>query len=80
VTTGGREGRMTVRFFPGTKKQKTTLIAGFLTQFHVEHELVDAQDAPLHTVHLGTEPALEVNGRLFVDPNVDALKKILKVN
>lgn len=70
---------MTVRFFPGTKKQKTTLIAGFLSQFHVEHELVQP-DSKSHTVHLGTEPALEVNGRLFVDPNVDALKKIFKKN
>jgi hypothetical protein len=71
---------MTVRFFPGTRKQKTTLIAGFLTQFHVEHELVSAADSHSHTVHLGTEPALEVNGRVFVDPNVDALKKIFKKN
>jgi hypothetical protein len=70
---------MTVRFFPGTKKQKTTLIAGFLRQFHVEHELVRASDTQLHTVHLGTDPAVEVNGRVFVDPNVDALKKIFKV-
>ncbi|HSP14404.1 MAG TPA: hypothetical protein VLV78_06610 [Thermoanaerobaculia bacterium] len=70
---------MTVRFFPGTRKQKTTLIAGFLRQFHVEHEMVRVADTRLHTVHLGTEPALEVNGRLFVDPNVDALKKIFKV-
>jgi len=69
---------MTVRFFPGTKKQKTTLIAGFLNQFHVEHELVQQPDARSHTVHLGTEPALEVNGRMFIDPNVDALKKIFK--
>jgi hypothetical protein len=29
-------------------------------------------------VHLGTDPALEVNGRMFVDPNVDALRKIFK--
>ena len=39
-----------------------------------------AEDAKSHTVHLGTDPALEVNGRLFVDPNVDALKKIFKKN
>jgi hypothetical protein len=69
---------MTVRFFPGTRKQKTTLIVGFLRQFHVEHELVRPEDAHGHTVHLGTDPTLEVNGRLFVDPNVDALKKIFK--
>jgi len=70
---------MTVRFFPGTRKQKTTLIAGFLTQFHVEHELVSAEGSHSHTVHLGIDPTLEVNGRVFVDPNVDALKKIFKV-
>ncbi|HEY3054598.1 MAG TPA: hypothetical protein VGK31_01570 [Thermoanaerobaculia bacterium] len=71
---------MTVRFFPGTRKQKTTLIAGFLAQFKVEHELVQAEDTNSHCIHLGTDPALEVNGRLFVDPNVDALKKIFKKN
>ena len=68
---------MTVRFFPGTRKQKTSLIAGFLSQFHVEHELVQPEGRS-HIVHLGTDPALEVNGRMFVDPNVDALKKIFK--
>jgi hypothetical protein len=77
MTPGGREGRMTVRFFPGTRKQKTTLIAGFLSQFHVEHELVQPESRS-HIVHLGTDPALEVNGRMFVDPNVDALRKIFK--
>lgn len=70
---------MTVRFFPGSRKQKTTLIAGFLRAFAVEHELVQP-DQLSHTVHLGTDPAVEVNGRLFVDPNVDALKRILKKN
>ena len=70
---------MTVRFFPGSKRQKTSLVAGFLSQHHVDHELVRAEDIKSSTVHLGTEPAVEVDGRLFVDPNVDALKKILHV-
>jgi hypothetical protein len=70
---------MTVRFFPGSKRQKTSLIAGFLSRYHVDHELVRAEDIKSATVHLGTEPAVEVDGRLFVDPNVDALKKILHV-
>ena len=69
---------MTVRFFPGSRKQKTTLIAGFLRQFRVDHELVQA-DTMKHTIHLGADPAIEVDGHLFVDPNVDALKKILHV-
>ena len=71
---------MNVKFFPGTRKQKTTLIEGFLEQFHVEHELVKATDKTSRVVHLGVDPALEVDGRLFVDPNEDALKKILKVS
>ena len=70
---------MTVRFFPGSKRQKTSLIAGFLSKHHVDHELVRAEDVKSSTVHLGTDPAVEVDGRLFVDPNVDALKKILHV-
>ena len=70
---------MTVRFFPGSKQQKTSLIAGFLSRFKVAHELVRAGENK-HTFHLGTDPAVEVDGRLFVDPNEAALKKILDVN
>ena len=71
---------MTVRFFPGSRRQKTSLIAGFLSQYHVDHELVKPEDVAQKTVHLGTDPAVEVDGRLFVDPNVDALKKIFHVD
>lgn len=70
---------MTVRFFPGSKKHKTSLVAGFLRQFRVEHELVRAEEYR-YTHHLGSDPAIEVDGRIFVDPNEDALKKILHVN
>ena len=82
---------MTVRLFPGSLRHKTTLIAGFLRQFRVEHELVRTEEYKSYnrTHHLGTDPAVEVDGQLDeregaredgVDPNVDALKKILKVN
>jgi len=70
---------MTVRFFPGSQKHKTSLIAGFLKQFRVAHEMVRPEEYR-YTHHLGSDPAVEVDGRLFVDPNVDALKKILQVN
>ncbi|HUP47934.1 MAG TPA: hypothetical protein VNA04_04005 [Thermoanaerobaculia bacterium] len=69
---------MTVRFFPGSRKQKTSLVAGFLSRFKVVHELVKPEDYK-HICHLGTDPAVEVDGRLFVDPNEDALRKILDV-
>lgn len=72
---------MTVRFFPGSKKHKTSLVAGFLSQFRVEHEMVRPDDyKTASTHHLGTDPAVEVDGRLFVDPNMDALKKIFNVH
>ena len=71
---------MTVRFFPGSRKQKSILIQGFLSQHHVAHELARPEEYHSKTFHLGTDPAVEVDGRLFVDPNVDALKKILHVD
>jgi hypothetical protein len=71
---------MTVRFFPGSLKHKTSLVAGFLRQFRVEHEMVRPEDYKGLAHHMGSDPALEVDGRLFVDPNVDALKKILHVD
>ena len=72
---------MTVRFFPGSKKHKTSLVAGFLSEFRVEHEMVRPDDYKTgNTHHLGVDPAVEIDGRLFVDPNVDALKKIFNVH
>ena len=70
---------MTVRFFPGSQKHKTSLVAGFLRQFRADHELVRPEEYK-HIHHLGADPAVEVDGRLYVDPNADALKKIFNVN
>ena len=71
---------MTVRLFPGTKRQRTNLIEGFLTRHHVAYELLDANQLGSKTFHLGTDPTLEVDGRVVVDPNEDARKKIFRVN
>jgi len=70
---------MTVRFFPGSQRHKTSLIAGFLRRFRVAHELVRPAEYK-HTHHFGSDPAVEVDGQLFVNPNGDALKKILNVD
>ena len=71
---------MTVRLFPGTQRHKTSLIQGFLKQFRVEHELVRVdENRKSYIHHAGDDPAVEVDGKLFVDPNVDALKKIFHV-
>ncbi len=71
---------MTVRFFPGTRRAKSSLLAGFLDRFHVVHELARPEQYDSRTFHLGTDPALEVDGKLFVDPNEEALKKILHLD
>ena len=70
---------MNVKFIPGSRLQKSGLIAGFLTKYHVDHELVRPEDFrdSAKTFRLGTDPAVEVDGEMFVDPNVDALRKIL---
>ncbi len=70
---------MNVRFIPGSRRQKSSLIEGFLTRYHVDHELVTPDQVKAKNFHLGMDPALEVDGRLFIDPNVDALKKILRI-
>ena len=70
---------MTVRFVPGSQRTKSSLIQGFLKKYHVDHELVRPEAFKAKTFHLGTDPAIEVDGRLFVDPNVDALKKIFHI-
>ena len=71
---------MTVRFVPGTKRHKTSLIQGFLTRYHVDYEMLSPEQFQSKTFHLGIDTAVEVDGRLFVDPNVDALKKIFHVD
>jgi hypothetical protein len=71
---------MTVRFFPVGNREKCTLIEDFLTQHRVKHELVDPSECRTASWHRADEvPALEVDGRLFVDPNEDGLRKIFHV-
>ena len=71
---------MTVKFVPGSQRHKTSLIQGFLTRYAVDYEMLTPEQFQAKTFHLGTDPALEVDGRVFVDPNVDALKKIFHVD
>ena len=70
---------MTVRFFPTREMSKSSLIQGFFSKHQVKYELVDpSEDGERPWVHNERDlPAVEVDGRLFVNPNDDALKKIL---
>jgi hypothetical protein len=64
---------MTVRFF-GTQRHNQ-FDQGFLRQFRVSR-LVGVDENRKSYTPRRADPALEVDGKLFVDPNVDALKKI----
>jgi len=70
---------MTVRFFPTRELRRSSLIEGFFSRHKVSYELVDpSEDGQRPWVKIaGDVPAVEVDGRLFVNPNDDALKKIL---
>lgn len=73
---------MTVRFFSTRERQKSILIQGFFSRHHVVYELVDPTvNAPRPWVRsVGDLPAVEVDGRLFINPNDDALRKILHLD
>lgn len=70
---------MTVRFYPTRELRKSSLIQGFFSRHKVSYELVDpAASAPRPWLKSsGDVPAVEVDGRLFINPNDDALRKIL---
>ena len=71
---------MTVRFFPVGNREKCSLIEEFLTEHSVKHELADPSEFRTGSWPRADEvPAVEVDGRLFVDPNDDALRKIFHV-
>ena len=74
---------MVVRFFTNQKGKRSSLIAGFLSKNHVTYELVDletcaAPDRSWVNQAKGA-PAVEVDGRIFVNPNDHALEKILQL-
>jgi len=72
---------MTVKFFPA-KRADSSLIAGFLSQHKIKFELIqpDAIGKPRAWYKSGEVPAVEVDGRIFINPNNEALKKILHVS
>lgn len=72
---------MQVKFFPA-KRANSNLIAGFLSKYRISFELIqpDHIGKPKAWYKSGEVPAVEVDGRLFINPNRDALKKILHVS
>lgn len=72
---------MTVKFYPAKKGEKSRLIAHFLLAHSVTHELIRPEEvAKGHLHRIGEMPAVEVDGQMFVDPNDEALRRILNVS
>lgn len=71
---------MTVKVFEGAKSTRSGWISRFLKQHQVNHQLVAPEEVGANRSHPRCTGAVEVDGRLFVNPNEDALRKIFQVN
>lgn len=71
---------MKVSYYPANQSSRGRLIETLLSKHHVKHELIGPEDRRRRSIALKNDvPALEVDGRIFVNPNETALKKILKI-
>jgi len=72
---------MTVKLYAPKKSSRGSLIARFLAKHHVQHELIRPEDLPVRKglFRFGEVPMIEIDGSFYIDPNEDALKKILQV-
>ena len=72
---------MLVRFYPSRKREKSQALARFLKTQKVDYELVRVEELSRVGNRLygaDEEPVIEVDGRIFVNPNQQALRKILE--
>jgi hypothetical protein len=69
---------MTVKVYEKTNNLKPNWITRFLTRHHVQHQLVSEKEIGVVSQR-NYAAAVEVDGHIFIDPNEDALKKILHV-
>ncbi|HEY0788354.1 MAG TPA: hypothetical protein VGE86_06895 [Thermoanaerobaculia bacterium] len=71
---------MLVRFYPSRKREKSNALARFLRAHKVKYELVRTEELKRRGNRLyggDGEPVVEIDGRIFVNPNEQALEKIL---
>lgn len=71
---------MVIRFYPSRKQEKSSALERFLTSEHVEYEMVLPSERRLEGTRLygpPEEPVVEIDGRIFVNPNPQALRKYL---
>ena len=70
---------MTVKIYPDVKG-KSNAILRFFRKYQVPCELIQAGEINIPRTHrLGELPAIEIDGEVFVNPNDDALRKILRI-
>lgn len=72
---------MLVRFYPSRKREKSNALARFLRTRKVNFELVRTEELRSRGNRLyggNEEPVVEIDGRIFVNPNEQALQKILE--
>jgi hypothetical protein len=70
---------MLVRFYPSRKREKSNALARFLRTQKIDYELVRTEELKRrgHRLYGGDEePVVEIDGRIFVNPNQQALIKI----
>lgn len=71
---------MVVRFYPSRKLEKSRALASFLALNHVEYELARPEELTTSGKRLygaSEEPVVEIDGKIFVNPNAQALLKAL---
>ena len=72
---------MKVTYFPASKAGKGKSIERVLIENHIKHERVNHADTARRARlgKLADLPTVEINGRLFVNPNDHALRKLLEL-
>lgn len=71
---------MKVSYYPANRSSRGRIIETLLSKHHVKHELIGPDDRRRSRIAMKNDvPAVEVDGRIFVNPNETALKKILKI-
>lgn len=74
---------MVVRFYPSRKQEKSRALASFLALNHIEYELARPEELSTSGTRLygaAEEPVVEIDGKIFVNPNGQALLKALDPN
>ncbi len=72
---------MLVRFYPSRKREKSNALARFFRTQKIDYELVRTEELKRRGNRLyggDGEPVVEIDGRVFVNPNEQALLKILE--